>query len=218
MNFQRFHIEGSVIEPWLLRSRNRGLVTPYFERYDDRADPSWVKHFRYQGVNFQLRRELNRFTRVTIGQDNLWAWQKFTATHVDSTRSDTIIPPQYTTHRLSLSFERDLRDNPFTPSHGSTTRLVAEIAGGPLSGTSSFRKYQVGGTWYTPMKNGWILATRASAGVIDPFGPRPSFSTSEGTPRWRACRSRTAFAPAASTPSGTTARTPFPPAATAVSR
>ena len=177
LKFQRFHIEGSLIEPWVFGSRNRGLITPYFERYDDRADPAWVKHFRYEGLNFQLRRELNRFTRVTIGQDNLWAWERFENTHVDTTRSDTIIPPTYTTHRLSLSFERDNRDNPFTPTHGSTTRLVAEIAGGPLSGTSSFHKYQVGGTWYTPMRNNWILATRASAGVIFPFGTPPFFAT-----------------------------------------
>lgn len=181
--FQRWHVEGSMVEPWLLRSRTRGIVTPFYERYDDRANHNWVVRQEFRGVNFQLRRELNRFARVTLTQENLFARQELEVltpdTLITQAERDSLsktAEPDYTTHRLSLGFERDIRDNPFSPSRGSTTRLVAELAGGPLRGTSSFRKYQVSASWYTPFRNGWILATRAGAGVIDPYGSRPTFT------------------------------------------
>ena len=186
--FQRWHVEASLVDPWLLRSRTRGIVTPFYERYDDRASDFWVVHQEFKGINFQLRREINRFTRVTLSQDNLFAIQQVEITAPDSLISEAdrdflskTAEPDYTTHRLALGFERDLRDNPFTPSQGSTTRLLAEVAGGPLRGTSSFRKYEVGATWYTPLRNGWVLATRATAGAIDPYGPRPTFSPVDST-------------------------------------
>lgn len=182
MWFQRWHVEGSLIEPWLLRTRTRGIVTPFYERYDDRADTNWVVRQEFKGINFQLRRELNRFTRLTLSQENVFARQELeirAAAAVDSAQRDSLsktAEPDYTTHRIALGVERDLRDNPFTPTRGSAIRLVAEVAGGPLRGTSSFQKYEAGASWYTPLPNGWILATRAAGGLINPFGPRPTFS------------------------------------------
>ena len=181
--FQRWHSEASLLEPWFLRSRTRGQVTPYYERYDDRAQPNWVTHQEFRGVNFQLRRELNRFTRVSLTQENLFAHQDFDTLRaatplpdstLDSLRQATV--RNYTTHRLVLGFERDRRDSPFSPTRGSAIVTSAEIAGGPFKGTSSFRKGQVASSWYTPFSNGWVLATHAFAGIIDPYGPRPTFS------------------------------------------
>ncbi|TMQ67869.1 MAG: hypothetical protein E6K80_14855, partial [Candidatus Eisenbacteria bacterium] len=184
--FQRLHVEGSIIEPWLLRSRTRGIVTPFYERYDDQADPRWTVRQEFRGVNFQLRRELNRFTRITLSQENLFARQELTI-HAPAPGVDTIpaaqldslsktAEPDYSTRRLSLGFERDLRDNPFSPTRGSAMRLLAQVAGGPLQGTSSFSKYQAIASWYTPVANGWVLAARAIGGLINPFGSRSTFS------------------------------------------
>ncbi|HET9328627.1 MAG TPA: BamA/TamA family outer membrane protein [Candidatus Eisenbacteria bacterium] len=186
--FKRWHIEGSLIEPWLFGTRTRGIVTPFYERYDDREDFRWVVRQEFKGLNFQLRRELNRFARLTLSQENQFVRQELS---IRSGIADTIPPatldsllntaePDYTTHRLSLAFERDLRDNPFSPSRGSTTRLVAELAGGPLRGTSSFNKFEVSASWYTPLRNGWTLATRALGGVIHPTGSPPNFTPVAG--------------------------------------
>src|SRR5262245_282250 len=184
--FQRWHIEGSLVAPWLAHTWTRGIVTPFYERYDDRGDKRWVVEQEFRGVNFQLRRELSRFARIIVNQENLFARQELvpipkaiedssvTQAEIDSVAKT--IEPDYTTHRLSLGFERDLRDNPFSPNRGSALRLVAEVAGGPLQGTSSFHKYEIFSSWYTPVSNYWVLATRAVAGVIDPFGPRSTFS------------------------------------------
>lgn len=181
--FQRWHAEGSMIEPWLLRTRTRGIVTPFYERYDDRANPAWIVRQEFKGLNFQLRRELNRFTRLTLSQENLFARQELEIDPADTTLTEAerdslskTAEPDYTTHRIALGFDRDLRDNPFTPTRGSAIRLVTEVTGGPLRGTSSFQKYEAGASWYTPLPNGWVLATRAAGGLINPFGPRPTFS------------------------------------------
>ena len=182
VRFQRWHTEASLLEPWLFRSRTRGQVTPYYELNDDRADPSWVVNQEFRGFNFQLRRELNRFTRLTLTQENLFAHQDLgIRVAPDSARLDSLkraVVRKYTTHRLALGFERDTRDNPFSPLRGAATLVSAEVAGGPFKGTSSFRKFQVASSWYSPLRNGWTLATHAQAGVIDPFGPRPEFSPS----------------------------------------
>jgi len=180
-HFQRFHVEGSLLEPWLLSSRTRGLVTPFYEKYNDEVPGrAWITRQQFQGVNFLLRRELNRFTRLNLAQDNLWARQSFQVT--DTLGSGTldslinVVAPKYTTHRLSLGFERDTRDNPFRTGRGSAGLIIAEIAGGPLHGTSSYRKAQVAWSWYTPFREGWVIATRAIGGVVIPFGPTPQFS------------------------------------------
>jgi outer membrane protein assembly complex protein YaeT len=176
--FQRWNLSATLLEPWLLRSRTRGQVTPLYERHDDRADPRWIVRQEFKDVNLQLRRELNRFTRLTLTQKNIFANQdlEILAGDLDPARPDTVIVPKYTTHSLGLGLERDIRDNPFNAARGSAVSVSAEVAGGPLSGSSSFWRSEMIASWYTPLPNGWTLATRARGGIIDPFGPRPKFS------------------------------------------
>ena len=180
-HFQRGYAGASLFEPWLLRSRTRGQVVPYYERHDDRADPRWVVRQEFTGVDLLLRRELNRFTRLTLSQKNLHAHQKFDVITADldpatkAALEDTVVP-RYTTHRLGLGLERDNRDNPLNPIQGSAISLNTKVAGGPFRGTSSFRRAEIASSWYTPLRGGWILATRAHTGIIDPFGSRRQFS------------------------------------------
>ena len=179
-HFLNAGIETRVVQPWLLGTRLRGVLTGYIQRRDDRTDPRWIIRQSAEGVTFGLNRELNRFTRLSLNQDNQWVQQDvdFAPGLSDSVRAaladDT--PPHYTTHRLTLSADRDLRDNPFLTTRGSSQLLTAEIAGGPLRGTSSFRKFQIYSSWYTPFSSGTVLATRMRAGLIRPFGPRPAFT------------------------------------------
>ena len=179
--FQRWLTSVSVLEPWLLRSRTRGQVTPFYERHDDRSDDRTVVRQEFKGLDFQLRRELNRFTRVTLAQKNVFAHQDVDIVDegLDPATRDTLertVVPNYTTHRLQLGLARDIRDNPFDPTRGSAASVAAEVAGGPLSGSSSFRRTEIVSSWYTPLPNGWTLATRARGGWIDPFGSRQRFS------------------------------------------
>lgn len=180
--FLLFRPEASLLEPWLLRTRTRGLLTLYYERRDERADPRWVIALDGKGFSFELRRELSRFARISLVSDNTFVDQaiEFLGPSLpdSATRESltTAVVPSYTTHRLQLAFDRDFRDNPLDPGRGSAQNAVAEIAGGPLKGTSSFTKGVVVSAWYTPLRNDWVLAARVRAGVISPFGDTATFT------------------------------------------
>ena len=173
--------ETSLLEPWLFRTRTRGLGTVYYERRDDRLDHRWVVSLDGKGFSFQLRRELGRFARISLTQDNAIVDQAIEYLDPDLTKKvrdslTAIVVPHYTTHRLQLALDRDLRDNPLNATRGSVQNLSGEIAGGPLSGTSSFTKGVLISSWYTPLANNWVLASRLRLGAISPFGSPARFS------------------------------------------
>ncbi len=167
--------EASLLEPWLLKTRTRGQVTGYYERRDRRTDPRWVIGQEAKGFSFQLRRELGRFARVSLTQDNAFVIQNVDLLEPNLTQTvrDSLtlaVRPAYSTHRLQLGVDRDLRDNPIIATHGSVQHVTAEVAGGRLSGASNFNKGQLVSAWYTPLSNGWVLANRVRAGAIRSFG------------------------------------------------
>jgi outer membrane protein insertion porin family len=179
--FLLWHNQASVLEPWLLRERTRGQLTVYYDQRDDRTAPQWVISQVARGVTFQLRRELDRYTTVALTQDNVYVTQAVTfldpsipQSTAESLKVST--PSAYTTHRLQPGFQIDSRDNPLIPLRGMTVNATAEVAGGPLKGSSSFRKLQGQITHYGLNKRGWVLAWRARAGVIDPYGSMKIFT------------------------------------------
>ncbi len=173
--------ELSLLEPWLLRTRTRAVLTPYYERSDDRANPDWLVEQDSRGVRLELGRELSRFSRVTLTQSNLWARQDLTlfTTALDAAVRDSLersVVERFSTHSVGLGVLRDYRDNPLNASRGSMQALTGELAGGPLKGTSSFRKVDFVAAWYTPFARRWVLATRVRAGAIEPTGTAAPFS------------------------------------------
>ncbi len=177
--------ELSLLEPWLLRTRTRAVVTPSYERSDDRADPRWLVEQDARGVRLEVGRELNRFSRATISQNNAWVHQDLTlfadtlAAEVRDSLERTVVS-RFSTHSIALGGVRDYRDNPLAATRGSMQAITGELAGGPLKGTSSFRKVELVSAWYTPFANGWVLATRVRAGAIQPTGDAPAFSLETG--------------------------------------
>jgi outer membrane protein insertion porin family len=176
--------ELSLLEPWLLRTRTRAILTPFYERSDDRADPDWLVELDARGVKLELIRELSRFSRVSISQNNLWAQQHLTilSDTTSAARKEEIeksVVPRFSTHSVALGGLRDYRDNPINATRGSMEAITVELAGGPLQGTSSFRKTDIVSAWYTPFPNGWVLATRVRGGVIKPTSDAPAFSPEE---------------------------------------
>lgn len=175
------HSELSLLEPWLLRTRTRAIVTPFYERSDDRANPEWLVEQDSRGVKFEIARELSRFSRVSLSQTNLWAHQELTifSDTISAARKDSLersVVGRFSTHSISLGALRDYRDNPLNATRGSMQAITAELAGGPLRGTSSFRKVDVVSAWYVTFKKDWVLAARVRAGTIKPTGDAPAFS------------------------------------------
>lgn len=173
--------ELALLEPWLLRTRTRAVLTPFYERSDDRANSEWLVALDARGVKLDLIRELSRYSRVSVSQNNLWARQDLTilSDTISAGRKDTLersVVPRFSTHSVALGALRDYRDNPINATRGSMQAITLELAGGPLQGTSSFRKTDVVSAWYKSFANNWVLATRVRAGVIKPTGNPPAFS------------------------------------------
>jgi outer membrane protein insertion porin family len=174
--------EASVLEPWVFGTRNRAQVTVYTEkRKDFRIDTLEIAKLAH-GVTFQLQHDFGRLTHVRLTQDNNWVVDQ-KATFLNSTLSpgvrDSLLQgflPSYSTHRLQLSGVRDHRDNPLSTMRGDVQAASAELAGGPFKGSTSFTKFELSSSWYTPLRRpGWLLATRVRGGLVKPFGERKDF-------------------------------------------
>jgi outer membrane protein insertion porin family len=176
----------SVLEPWLLRSRTRGLARVFYQNNRDYANPVYVVKQQSEGFLFQLRRDFTRLSKIAITQDNSFVTQsgELLLSSGDPAHDARIVDSlsvSYTTHRLQLGGDRDVRDDPLNPTRGSAQSVLGEIAGGPLRGTSSFAKIQGILSRYTPMRRrGWVFATRVRVGTIDPFGESPPLTPTGG--------------------------------------
>jgi outer membrane protein assembly factor BamA len=174
--------EVALLEPWLFRTRNRAQLTVYAERRRDFRIDTLEIDKEARGVTVQIRHDFGRLTHLRLTQDNTWVVSQ-KAIFLRHDLSDSTIRvlledflPSYSTHRLQLGGERDRRDHPFTTSRGSVQVGSAELAGGPFKGSTSFTKFETRSCWYTPLRRpGWVLATRARAGLVKPFGERKDF-------------------------------------------
>lgn len=190
--FKRARVDLGILEPWLLGVRLRAEAGPFVEWVDDRtqeATQGYVLHQAFQGVNFQLRRDVNRVTTVRLTQKNTFARQSVDFTAPDSAITDsartailTNTAPTYRTHSLLLVFERDLRDNFLLTRRGNVTIASFEVAGGALKGASNFTKFEINQSWFTPIRNS-VFATRIRAGVITPFGSQDNIVVGSDDPK-----------------------------------
>lgn len=171
--FQRARLEYTLREPWLLGTRTRAEISPYLESYDDRAIAAYVLQQRFVGLDLRFTRELNRYTKVSLIQRNQWVEQDVDYTSGAAPTVAVPAAPRYQTHRLQLQGTRDFRDHPLFPTRGSSQVLSLEGAGGILAGSSSFLKAEFIPAWYTPLRNGIVLAARLRGGVLDPLGDDP---------------------------------------------
>lgn len=180
-HFRKAGLGSSLTEPWLFNIRLLGQVGLFTRREDDRSNPNFVRRRGENGVTFTLFRELSRISRVTLVQENHFVHQDYDTLPGGVVERPDTLRATYRTNLLRLTLERDLRDNRILPGRGSYLNVSTELAGGPLHGTSSYRKLLVTSTWYTPMSNGWTFAARTIGGVVRPFGNPPTdFAPTEG--------------------------------------
>lgn len=180
-HFRKAGASATLTEPWLLGVRLLGQAGVYTLREDDRSNSNFIRRRDEQGFTFTLFRELSRLSRVTLAQSNRFVRQDYDTLPGGVVARPDTLRARYRTNSLRLTVERDLRDNRVAAQRGSYQIVSVELAGGPLRGTSSYRKVLVTSTWYSQLANGWGLAARASGGVMEPFGTPPdNFSPTEG--------------------------------------
>lgn len=180
-HFRKAGAGATLTEPWLLGVRLLGQAGVFTLREDDRSNTNFLRRRTEHGFAFTLFRELSRLSRATLVQENRFVRQDYDTLPGGIVERPDTLRADYRTNTLRLTLERDLRDNRISPTRGSVQVVSAELAGGPLRGTSSYRKLLVTSSWYTPLANGWGFAARAIGGVMEPFGGAPdNFSPAAG--------------------------------------
>ena len=167
INLREGLIQADLLEPWFLGMRLQGIVSPYVR---------WLREEGFEqqfiGYDLALRRELSRWTRVSIG---------FQSKHVRTTQQD--VRPRYTTQFVNLDVADDRRDNIFDPTRGHYAQSLIEYAGGLLGGSSQFGRLTLNWQGYHSPQPGWVLAARVRVGGIDPLGGGPGVGTAVDTLR-----------------------------------
>jgi outer membrane protein insertion porin family len=165
----RTRLEASYVEPWLFGTRTTGTVDVAFERSREFfRDEDTQEREEYQletyGVKLNVNRRIARATRTWVTLENEWA---------DIDAEPGVTPPDDVqpdvTRSLTITTERDRRDNYFDPTAGFLNRIIATVSGGILGGDNDYWKLTAESSWYRPFK-GVVLAGRIRVGTEEPYG------------------------------------------------
>lgn len=163
----------NLVEPWLLGLRLQGQASVYYEEARDDRDARFLQRRDSRGVELGMLREFSRIFRGSVIGHTALVHQSYDVfLDTDQATRDSLsrVLQRYYDNGVALSLFRDTRDDRITPQRGSLQTLVAETAGGPLKGSSSYQKVQFVSSWYSPRRNGWLLALRGAGGVMGPIG------------------------------------------------
>jgi outer membrane protein insertion porin family len=163
-NLVRTRFEGRYVEPWLFNTRTTGSVELSYER---REEFSGEQKYNLSLVTLVMNasRQLGRHTRGWATLENEWADVDLDPGVVlpDDPRPDL-------TRTVSLTAERDRRNDFFEPTRGFLNRFIGSVSGGVLGGDNNFWRFQVESQWFRTL--GWLtLAGRIRTGYEQPFGP-----------------------------------------------
>jgi outer membrane protein insertion porin family len=162
----RARVEGRYVEPWLFGTRTQGTAELFYERSRERFNEDGVLGEYDLGLvslGLNANRRLTRYTRTWLTLRNEWA-------DVDP---GAVPPPDDVepdvTRSVSLTVERDRRDDYFEPQRGFLNRAFVRLSGGPLGGDNDFWKTYVESNWFR-QAGGFTLAGRLRVGTEKPFG------------------------------------------------
>ena len=167
------HGSANLVEPWLFGLRLQGNTGVFYEGGTDDRDPRFLWRRDSRGVEAGLAREFSNIFKGSVSAHSALVHQSYEPLQAfPDTLRDSLsnFLTRYYDNGVALSLFRDTRDDRITPGRGSIQTVVAELAGGPLKGASSFRKLSFASSWYTPRANGWTIATRFTGGVMEPTG------------------------------------------------
>lgn len=167
-------MSAGLVEPWLLGLRLQGRAALFYEEDRDDRDVRFLQRRDSRGVELGLLRKFSRIFRGSLTGHTAKVHQSYDvfltappATQ-DSLANDVL--KDYWDNGVALSLIRDTRDDRITANRGSLQTMIAEMAGGPLRGASSYQKLQLASSWYSPRPNGWTYAMRLQGGVMGPIG------------------------------------------------
>lgn len=163
----RARIEGRYVEPWLFGTRTQGTAELFYERSRELFNVGTVEgeyDLSLVGLGLNANRRITRYTRTWLTLQNEWA-------DIDP----GVVPPPDdaapdVTRSVSVTVERDRRDDYFNPHKGFLNRTFGRLSGGPLGGDNDFWKTYVESNWVQPAGRAFTLAARLRVGTEAPFG------------------------------------------------
>ncbi len=157
-SLQKGTLSADYLEPWLVGTRIRGIVSPYSEWDEEQSFSE-----RTLGFSFTLRRDLRKATWGSLILDNKWV-----------ATSQAGVVPRFTTRSLDLDYTDDQRDNPFDATFGHYWEADVKYAGGGLlGGTNEFALFTLDWQHYIDLQPDWTVALRVKGGGISPIGRGP---------------------------------------------
>ncbi len=156
-------LELTYTEPWFLGMRMPAWVNFYFQP----GLKSKGRSYRVQrfGGEFNLSRELGRASRI-------WSavrYEKVDIFGVDPDVAEQLrqLSGERIRRYVSLSWERDTRNNIFEPVEGSLSQMSVQFVGGPLGGDDHYVKAQASWNRYQRFFRPAVLASRIKLGLAE---------------------------------------------------
>jgi outer membrane protein insertion porin family len=157
-------IDAALTRPWNFGVRVAATVGVFAEQVRPRLKDEVFPPYRAYGGSGVLAYDLALHThsRLTYEHRNVVS----DTTNVTTPSGEELA--SYTTNRLVLSLNRDTRDNPFEPRHGTDLSGTVEFAGGALQGNSQFVKNTGTAMAFVPIDAATVAAFRLRVGIINP--------------------------------------------------
>ncbi len=161
---RRTEYDFSFTEPYFLK-RDLSAGIDLFHITQDYQDQSSYDSQR-TGGGLRLGYPLSDNWRQLLN----YRYQDTTIDNVDSNASVYIKQQagQYTTSSISQRLTYDTTDNKLQPTAGFIARLDNELAG--IGGDARFLKTRLGGTYYVPVTDQWVLSLLGEGGYVFGMG------------------------------------------------
>jgi outer membrane protein insertion porin family len=162
----------NIHEPWLFdKPISAGLSLYYSDQNENYSGYSQ----KSAGGAVQLGHKLNwidEFTRVdwTYRYDNT-SLGNFSPAVIESNPNGLATQRwPLTTSSIKQVISRNTLDRPDFPTTGSSVFFANEFAGGILGGNTNYHKHQLGGEWFKPITNDFVVMANFHTGFVNGFG------------------------------------------------
>lgn len=161
---ERSQIDLSFVEPYFL-GRDLRFSSNVFHVTRDLQDESSYDQQK-TGLGFGLGYPLSKHLRHSLNYRII----NNKISDVDNTASFFIRAQEgeRLTSAVSHTLTYDTRNSKLDPTEGFTVNLMNEVAG--LGGDAKFFNTEIGGTYYKPIYETWILSLSGRGGYITPYG------------------------------------------------
>lgn len=151
-------------EPYFLERELLAGVNVYRKTRENQEESSYDE--KKVGTDFRFRYLITEDLSQQIG----YGWRRVTINDIAPGASRFIFAQEGTStiSEINHNLFYDKRDSRFSPSNGYFLRMTNDLAG--LGGTVKYFRTELGGGYYVPLAEEWILSLKGTGGYIQGLG------------------------------------------------